>query len=210
MGSLVSQYQTLTDQIAQNDYQQQLLNYTPSVPTPRTTMPTITSGNPLTADRIQSWFSAPEVPKPVAPTPTAGGVSGGFTGGGTGVGLGLAAYGFKGNSGGAGTRGKGNKYGFQPKMWQALSAANAAMAKAGLGAFGVTDGWRSYASQVDLKKRKPTLAAPPGRSVHGIGYAADLKLTSKQLAWLKKNGSRFGLVNLPSESWHWQLDPRRA
>lgn len=123
-------------------------------------------------------------------------------------GLGLSAYGVS-KSGLASQRGSA-PYGFQPSMWAALSAANAAMAKAGLGQFGITDGWRSYEAQVALKKKKPGLAATPGRSVHGIGLAADLKLTKAQYNWLIANGSRFGLVNLPSESWHWQLDPARA
>jgi hypothetical protein len=120
-------------------------------------------------------------------------------------GLGPNAYGW------SGITGKGNRgaspFGFQTQMWQALSAANAAMKAAGLGAFGVTDGYRSYNQQVATKKKKGSLAATPGRSVHGLGLAADLRLTNKQLAWLKKNGSRYGLVNLPSESWHWQLNP---
>lgn len=126
--------------------------------------------------------------------------------GGAGA-FGPAAYGWSGNTGVGGTRGK-SPFGFQAPMWAALSAANAAMKAAGLGTFGITDGWRSYEQQVALKKEKPTLAATPGRSVHGLGLAADLKLTSAQFNWLKKNGARFGLVNLPSESWHWQYDSK--
>lgn len=127
-------------------------------------------------------------------------------GGGKSGGMGLASYGYSGNSGVAGTKGK-SPYGFQTPMWQALGQANAALKAAGLGTFGITDGWRSLQAQVDVKKRKGNLAATPGRSVHGIGLAADLKLTSKQYKWLKANGAKFGLVNLPSESWHWQMNP---
>lgn len=120
-------------------------------------------------------------------------------------GLGLSAYGVA-RSGDASQRGT-SPFGFQPQMWSALGAANAALKAAGLGTFGITDGWRSYDQQVATKKKKGSLAATPGRSVHGIGLAADLRLTTAQYNWLKKNGARFGLVNLPSESWHWQLNP---
>lgn len=126
-----------------------------------------------------------------------------------GTGFGRSAYGVTGKTGLDSQRGSA-KYGLQPQMWSRLSQANAAMKAAGLGTFGITDGWRSYAAQVDVKRRKPTLAATPGTSVHGLGLAADLDMTAAQTAWLKKNGSRFGLVNLPSEAWHWQLDPRLA
>lgn len=116
------------------------------------------------------------------------------------------AYGYTGRTGIAGTRGTA-KYGFQTQMWDALSRANQDMAKAGLGTFGVTDGWRSYEAQVSTKKSKGALAATPGNSVHGLGLAADLDLNSRQQAWLEANGAKYGLGRLPSESWHWQLLP---
>lgn len=135
-----------------------------------------------------------------------GGTAPSGSGGTKSGGLGLSAYGFTGNSGQASQRGSA-AFGFQPPMWAALQAANAAMKAAGLGTFGITDGWRSYDAQVALKAKKPTLAATPGRSVHGVGLAADLRLSNKQLQWLYKNGKNYGLVNLPSESWHWQMSP---
>lgn len=122
-------------------------------------------------------------------------------------GLGPGAYGWTGTTGLKGTRGSA-PYGFQRQMWSALQAANAAMKAAGLGTFSITDGYRSYDAQVATKKKKGKWAATPGRSVHGLGLAADLGLTNAQYKWLLKNGKRFGLVNLPSESWHWQLDPK--
>lgn len=121
-------------------------------------------------------------------------------------GMGPGAYGWNGSTGGSGTKGTG-KYGLQAQFWQALQSANAAMQAAGLGGFGITDGWRSYDAQVALKKKKPTLAATPGRSVHGLGLASDLKLSTAQYNWLKQNGSKFGIINLPGETWHWQLSP---
>ena len=96
------------------------------------------------------------------------------------------------------------KYGLQETMWQKLGAANAAMRAAGLGTFGITDGFRSYDQQVALKKKKPGLAATPGRSLHGLGIAADLRFTSKQAAWMRQNAAKYGLrVPMPSkEPWH--------
>lgn len=121
-------------------------------------------------------------------------------------GYGMSAYGFSGTTGLDWQKGKA-AYGFQTGMWGALSKVNQAMQAAGLGRLRITDGFRSYNAQVDVKKRKGNLAATPGRSIHGLGLAADLDLTGSQLKWLKKNGARYGLINLPSESWHWQLAP---
>lgn len=145
----------------------------------------------------------PEPPEPVYPG-TPGSQQGGKAVPATGGGFGPSSYGYSGKTGIEGTKGS-SPYGFQPEMWSALTAANAAMKQAGLGNFGITDGWRSYAAQVDVKRRKGNLAATPGSSIHGLGLAADLSLNGKQLAWLKANGAKFGLKNLPSESWHWQL-----
>jgi len=83
------------------------------------------------------------------------------------------------------------------------------MKAAGLGTFSITDGFRSYAAQVDVKRRKPNLAATPGRSIHGLGLAADIKATRAQKEWLHKNGARFGLYApiFKKEDWHFQLLP---
>ena len=122
---------------------------------------------------------------------------------------GVTAYGYKGVTGVAGTKGS-SPYGFQPEMWTALMKANAAMKAAGLGEFKITDGWRSYESQVSLKKKKPSLAATPGKSIHGLGLAADLQLSKAQQQWLYANGAKFGLyagAGFNREPWHWQLLP---
>jgi hypothetical protein len=123
-----------------------------------------------------------------------------------GTSLGLSAYGWRGRTGNPAMK-SSNPYGLNTQMWGALQAANAAMQAAGLGAFGITDGFRSYNAQVDVKKRKGNLAATPGRSVHGIGLAADLDLSGRQRAWLEANGARYGISRIPSESWHYQLLP---
>ena len=38
----------------------------------------------------------------------------------------------------------------------------------------LTDSYRDYDEQVDLKRRKPSLSATPGKSVHGWGFAVDV------------------------------------
>ncbi len=74
---------------------------------------------------------------------------------------------------------------------------------------GITDSYRSYDEQVDLVRRKGLysqggLAAKPGTSNHGWGLAVDLDLNSKQQAWMRANGARFGFVeDTPREPWHW-------
>lgn len=81
----------------------------------------------------------------------------------------------------------------------------------------LTDSYRDYAGQVAIFSRTPSLAAVPGRSVHGLGRAVDLcggvQLTgSPQHLWMAANADRFGFV-LPAwaqpggrlpEPWHWE------
>lgn len=86
-------------------------------------------------------------------------------------------------------------------------------------------GFRTKQRQIELRKingcpdvwtapssscRVPT--AIPGRSLHEIGMAVDITsggktLTSKSPAfkWLKAHAHEYGLVNLPSEPWHWSI-----
>jgi hypothetical protein len=83
---------------------------------------------------------------------------------------------------------------------------------------GVTDSYRSYAAQVDVKARKPGLAATPGTSDHGWGLALDVVVGgygSTDYLWLRANAPRFGWDNPPwarpggsrEEKWHWQFEP---
>jgi hypothetical protein len=82
----------------------------------------------------------------------------------------------------------------------------------------VTDSYRSYAQQVDVYRRKPTLAAIPGRSNHGWGLAADLcggiqNFGSAQFRWMKANAPKFGWFHpgwaepggSKPEPWHWEF-----
>lgn len=102
------------------------------------------------------------------------------------------------------------------RMWQPAAQALTdliAAAKADGVTIGVTEGYRPYAEQVSLAAAKGLyaaggLAAAPGTSEHGWGMAADLRLDSSALAWMRANGSRFGFVeSTPRESWHWSYRP---
>ena len=90
-----------------------------------------------------------------------------------------------------------------------------------LAAFGtpmcITDSYRSYAAQVDVFKRKPSLAAVPGRSQHGWGLAVDLcggvqTFGTPAHEWLRANAERFGWEHprwarsggSKPEAWHWE------
>jgi len=82
----------------------------------------------------------------------------------------------------------------------------------------VTDGYRSYAEQVAVKLARPTLAAGPGRSQHGLGLAVDLcggvqSFASPAHLWMRHNAPLYGWFHpawaepsgaLP-EPWHWQF-----
>lgn len=75
----------------------------------------------------------------------------------------------------------------------------------------VVSGYRSTAQQAALYRAKPGLAAPPGRSLHERGIAADL---SPQLGGTSRGNpvaGRFGLVYPMSyEPWHIQLASGRG
>ncbi len=83
-------------------------------------------------------------------------------------------------------------------------------------------GFRSYDGQVQARinngcpdiYNSPSSAcspptAKPGTSNHGNGEAIDFSNTpsgSAKFNWLKANAARYGLFNLPSESWHWSVN----
>ena len=81
----------------------------------------------------------------------------------------------------------------------------------------VTDSYRSYPAQVDVFKRKPGLAATPGRSQHGWGLAVDLcggvqTFGSEAHVWMQLNAPRYGWIHpgwaraggSRPEAWHWE------
>jgi LAS superfamily LD-carboxypeptidase LdcB len=80
----------------------------------------------------------------------------------------------------------------------------------------LTDSYRSYSQQVDLKRRKPSLAATPGKSNHGWGVAVDISVggfTTATYRWLQRNAYRFGYTHptwareqgSKPEPWHWEF-----
>jgi len=64
----------------------------------------------------------------------------------------------------------------------------------------ITDSYRPLAVQERLKIEKPTLAATPGKSDHGWGFAVDSAsniniFDSPEHQWVAENGPKFGWVN---------------
>jgi len=60
--------------------------------------------------------------------------------------------------------------------------------------FPLTDVYRPYSLQVDVKRRKPNLAATPGTSNHGWGAAIDWGshgFTTDAYKWFMENGSKY-------------------
>jgi hypothetical protein len=76
----------------------------------------------------------------------------------------------------------------------------------------VTDAYRTYDEQVDVKRRKGKMAATPGRSNHGWGLAFDIDVgggneKNSTFNWLRENAHRFGFkgpLQSPYEPWHWE------
>ncbi|MDP7068315.1 MAG: D-alanyl-D-alanine carboxypeptidase family protein [Acidimicrobiales bacterium] len=92
-------------------------------------------------------------------------------------------------------------------------------------------GYRSSQSQINLRRahcgtsewaiyRKPSYqcrppTARPGASMHERGLAVDFTQNGRALwsntsgyRWLKRNASKYGFRNLPSEPWHWSTNGR--
>ena len=88
-------------------------------------------------------------------------------------------------------------------------------AKAAGVTIGITDGYRSYDSQVRVAKEKGLyseggLAAKPGTSQHGWGLAVDLSLDANAQAWMRQHAKDYGFIeNVPREPWHWEFQPHK-
>ena len=76
----------------------------------------------------------------------------------------------------------------------------------------LTDSYRNFDQQVDLKRRKPSLSATPGKSVHGWGFAVDISIGMPPkpfgqtvYEWFKANAPGIGwhLGRPKDEPWHW-------
>ena len=81
----------------------------------------------------------------------------------------------------------------------------------------ISDAYRSYGSQVEVRRTRPGLAARPGTSQHGWGVAVDLGGTiatgGEGYRWLLQHAGEFGWENPawarpggggPHEPWHWE------
>ncbi|MEZ0163487.1 D-alanyl-D-alanine carboxypeptidase family protein [Kineococcus sp. LSe6-4] len=100
----------------------------------------------------------------------------------------------------------------------AFAALNQAYAAEFGSNIAITDSYRTLAEQIDVKARKPTLAARPGTSRHGLGIAVDLgggiqSATTPQHQWMDRNAALYGWIN-PAwaqnrggqfEPWHWEF-----
>ncbi|HEX4901782.1 MAG TPA: M15 family metallopeptidase [Acidimicrobiales bacterium] len=91
-------------------------------------------------------------------------------------------------------------------------------------------GYRSTAQQIELRRAhcgptpedvwlKPSSqcsppTARPGASMHERGFAIDFHLAGRSIStrqspgyqWLAEHAAAYGLVNLPSEPWHWSVN----
>lgn len=99
----------------------------------------------------------------------------------------------------------------------AFEALSRAYAQQFGGTISITDSYRTLAEQIDVKARKPGLAARPGTSRHGLGIAVDLgggiqSAGSVQHEWMDRNAALYGWIN-PAwaqnrggqfEPWHWE------
>ena len=67
-------------------------------------------------------------------------------------------------------------------------------------------GWRSTAVQAAAYAKAPGRFAPPGKSLHEVGLAADMGPTG-QFDWIVANAHRFGLATAVGwgEKWHVQI-----
>ena len=78
----------------------------------------------------------------------------------------------------------------------------------------ITDSYRSYEFQVEVKAKYGKLAAVPGYSNHGYAIALDLgsnipQSDSAEYQWMAEHAAEFGWVN-PTftdkvEPWHWEF-----
>lgn len=91
----------------------------------------------------------------------------------------------------------------------AFAASLKAMAAA-IPGITITSGFRTYEQQARLYAQKPGWAAPPGRSQHEKGLAADIAYngSSKIPAWIRERAAEFGLTfpiadrGVKPEPWH--------
>lgn len=106
----------------------------------------------------------------------------------------------------------------RPDAARAFDALSRAYQKSTGSLLCITDSYRTFAAQVDVRNRKPTLAAVPGTSNHGLGLAVDLcggveSYGTQAHQWMRRQAPLFGFY-LPAwaqetgskpEPWHWEF-----
>lgn len=114
-------------------------------------------------------------------------------------------------------KGRESVDGFDPRFGQSLAAMFAAAPPDVQAQLRIGSGFRSVGQQQQLwnqalqKYGSPDAArkwvAPPGRSNHNHGYAADLSyLNPAAMQWAHANAGKFGLAfPLSNENWHIEL-----
>jgi len=70
----------------------------------------------------------------------------------------------------------------------------------------VSDGLRTIKTQIDLIKRKPTLAARPGTSLHGLGMALDYH--TEKLGYIEGKKMTFKEFDEHLKAYGWRVHPR--
>ena len=191
--------------------QSQIARLAPQVPTARVSSAPVLSTTGTTAASPTFEAALAQAMAPAATQPTAVG-SGKSLLNSRGVPTELVAYG----NGKVPSTALATLEGTNHQLWRpaatSFDALRAAAARDGV-TIGITDSYRTYASQVDLAERKGLysqggLAAKPGTSMHGWGMAVDLGLDGKALAWMRANAGDYGFVeDTPRESWHWGYHP---
>ncbi len=110
--------------------------------------------------------------------------------------------------------GKATHY-FAPNAGQRFKQMRRAARRDGVN-ITLTDSYRSYQQQVDLRRRKggQVATADPGTSIHGWGKAIDVAGDDAR-TWIQRNGARFGWVwpvwarnpGKSYEPWHFEFRP---
>jgi hypothetical protein len=69
--------------------------------------------------------------------------------------------------------------------------------------FELSDGYRTYQDQVEMKKKYGKDAAQPGTSKHGWGIAIDISSPGSR-EWIVKNGRKYGWIRPSWASWFYE------
>lgn len=101
--------------------------------------------------------------------------------------------------------------GLHPEMMVRLKAMSEEYHKITGKTINVSDGFRTYQQQTELKQRKGQLAAPPGRSMHGYGLAVDMDTNTAEDLAHRGLFTKYGLTRpISNEPWHVELTGGRA